>query len=159
MSPEHLVQPFKDHLDIIHVATLLRVGQAYPHGAGRYEVRDENGKIALAQSLNDVIPALLRLYERYRACWEGNDENGFGKLTHYGNAEVKRELSGAWAVFRNDGYRVLKDGKPAAFACADEARKVADAHLADGLPRAKQINDGYAWEPDPLLAAWVAACA
>src|SRR5437588_333400 len=143
----------RNRLTILHVASYAAVGHVEVCGT-KYQVKnDQDEKIAVLNSLEDILPAFLDYSEKHPARWKGN-ASGYYIATHFGDAEVKRDQSGSWVANRNEFYRLLRDGGPARFSTAEEARCAVDVHLRDGLPNSKKVNDGLSWEHDPLLEFW-----
>lgn len=121
----------------------------------KYCVRDDEGdEIAVVSSINEAIPVLQDLYEKHPRQWQRCSGTFYSKTTQCGWLDVEQGQSGLWVAYRNGASPLLRDGKPALFASAEEARRAADAHLRDGFLDAKMIQDGLSWLPDPLFDAW-----
>jgi hypothetical protein len=155
MLPQYLLFPQQDQLTILHIASgASAVGYACLR-RGKYHVRPERGDtVAIVGSVSEIIPALLDYREKHPAQWEGDEENGYSKFTHFGYGRVERDQSGHWTAYRNAGYSLLRDGKLALFDSAREAKRDVDLHLSDDLPCSERINDGLAWEADQALIEW-----
>jgi hypothetical protein len=155
MLPQHMLHPQKDYLTIVHIASgCTSVGYAHLHD-GKYHVQtDEDDDAGVVQSLSEIIPALLAYCEKHPARWQGDEATGYSKFTHFGDLRVERDQLGSWKVYRNYDCPLLCNGKPALFGTAEEAKRAADIHFADGLSEPKTISDGYSWDHNPLLEAW-----
>ena len=157
MKYQYLIHPEPDKLVVVHIASdCTVVGHARRQG-GKYCVETDQGdKVAVVKSIGEVIPALLDHREKHPAQWQGDEATGYSKLAHFGDVRVERDQSGSWTASRNDGFALLRDGKPAEFDTARDARRAAETHLRDGYPDSSPIADGFTWEHDPLLEVWSA---
>ncbi len=160
MLPDYLLLPHDGQLTIIHIPSgCSDVGVAYERG-GKYHVAPtsaEGKTTTIVGSASQIIPALLDYCEKHPAPWEDDGAGGYVKWTHFGDGMVELGQSGLWTASRNDGSSLLKGGKPASFATAEEAQRAVDVHLGDdlNLPGFETIDDGFTWEPDPVLLAMV----
>src|SRR5579872_2484425 len=131
MRHQYLLHAEPERLLIIHVGTNTVVGSARQR-AGKYAVQtDQGGKVGIVNSISDVIPTLLDYCEKHPAQWQGDSATGFSKFTHLGDARVERHKFGPWIAYRNDGFALLHNGKPAIFGTAADAQRAVDAHLLD----------------------------
>jgi hypothetical protein len=109
---------------------------------------DECDEVAILNSINEAIPALLTYYEDYPPRWERESGTGYTKLTPFGLLLVEQDQFGPWSAYRyyTEWYHpLLRDGKPAIFATAEEAQRAADAHVRDDYPNAV-TDDGLSWD-------------
>jgi hypothetical protein len=113
---------------------------------------DDEITIATVKSIGEAIPVLFGLLRETSAARNG--ETGYCKSTQFGQLRVEQDQLGRWVASRNDGYHLLRDSKLALFPTAEEARRAADAHLADNCPNSLPIADGLSWLHDPLLELW-----
>jgi len=119
----------------------------------KYNVRNGEGEtVAAVKSVADAIPVLLRHYEYYPPKWERDTATQFTKMTPFAFLEIVQGAFGMWYVHRNTRHTLLRDGKPAMFATVQDAQRVADAHLRDGLPNSDTPVDGFVWSPEPSAA-------
>jgi hypothetical protein len=156
MKFQYLCHPREDSLTIFHVGSYSNIGSVRLRGA-EYHVQtidDDEMTIAIVKSIGEAIPALLDHYEKHPPRWQGDGATGYWKSTQFGVLRVEQDQLGQWLAYRNDGYHLLRDGKPALFPTAEEAQGAADAHLRDGLLDAKVNNDGLSWLHDPLFDLW-----
>ena len=155
MRPQYLVSPRGDNgLNILHVASYSYVGRITV-GDGKYSVQnDQDDEIAVVNSVDDAIPALLHYYEKHPPRWEADGKTAYCKSTQFGDLRVEQDHLGRWLASRNDGYHLLRDGTPALFPTAEVAKRTADAHLADNCPNSVPVSDGFSWLHDPLLELW-----
>ncbi len=106
--------------------------------------------IAIANSLDDAIPAFVDFYKRKPVPWERESLALYWRLTMFVCLRVEQDQQGHWLAYRDD-YPLLQDTKPARFATCAEAQRAADAHELDLFPDAKVIDDGLSWLPDPEI--------
>lgn len=154
MRCQYLLAPRDCGFEIVHVASNYKIGYADARGA-KYCVRnDEGDEIAVVNSINEAIPVLQDSDEKHPRQWQRYSATLYSKTSQCGWLDVEQDQSGQWLANRNGVSPLLRNGKPALFATAEEARCAADAHLRDGLLDAKVIQDGLSWLPDPLFDAW-----
>jgi hypothetical protein len=68
-------------------------------------------------------------------------------MTEFSDLDVLKE-GGRWTAYRDVGFQLLKNGKPASFATRHEAQRIAELHELDGYPNSERIDDGYTWSLD-----------
>jgi hypothetical protein len=154
MSYQYLLAPHGDYFAIVHVQSCAHLGYVNPCGA-KYRVQndgsddDECGEVAVVNSIDDAIPALLTYYEKHPPKWDRESATVFTKLSQFGLVQVELGQSG-WSAYRyHDDYyhSLLRDGKPAIFATAEDARRAADARVRDNYPNS-ETDDGLSWAVD-----------
>lgn len=97
------------------------------------------GKPAISNASDDQQEA------QHPPRWQDIGQDIFFKPTSYGRATIEPNPDGSgWIVYCN-GFRLLKDGKPAFFTGLDEAMWVADENLDGAMPGAKPLSTGYSW--------------
>lgn len=152
MSYQYLLAPRGDGFAIVHVEASVHLGYIEPYET-KYRVRhdqivdDEWDDVAIVNSIDEAIPALLTYYEKHPR-WEHLKATEYTKLTPFGLLLVEQNQFGSWSAYRyyTDCYRpLLRDGKPAIFATVEEAQRAADAHLRDDYPNAEATGDGLSW--------------
>jgi hypothetical protein len=74
---------------------------------------------------------------------DGNLEGVVRRTLTSGLLSVWQEPLGYWSAYRNHHTILLRDGRPAAFRTADQAKTAVDAHLCDEL--GKPSTDGFEW--------------
>lgn len=153
MSYQYLLAPHGDYFAIVHVGSSACLGYVNACGA-KYRVQhdqwddDEWDDVAIVNSIDEAIPALLTYYEDYPPRWEHLRATAYTKLTPFGLLLVEQDQFGPWSAYRyhTDWYHpLLRDGKPAIFATAEEAQRAADAHVRDDYPNAEATDDGLSW--------------
>ena len=70
-------------------------------------------------------------------------------VTEFSDLEVLKERR-RWTAYRDTGFQLLKNGKPASFATRQEAQRIAELHELDGCGNSDRIDDGYTWSLDPF---------
>ena len=142
-----------DYLRIYNETAGCNMGEVYLKNA-RYHVHTDelnnHHPIAVVKSLDQIIPALLAYYRKHPPRWEGGTPTQRSKVTECGTLIVDQEQPGQWVASRNGEFPLLRDGKPAVFATHEAAEHAADAHMRDGFPGSREIDDGCAW----LAGAW-----
>jgi hypothetical protein len=148
MSYQYLLAPRGDGFAIVHVQSCTHVGYVKPCGA-KYRVRNEEGdEIAIVNSNDEAIPALVTYYKNNPPRWERESGTRYSKTTPFGPLMIEKNQSGKWLAYRyyTDWYHPLpRAGKPAIFATRAEAQRAADAHVRDDYPNAETTDDGLSW--------------
>jgi hypothetical protein len=105
--------------------------------------------IALVETPEAIIPALVSFYRSNPPRWEREGPAKYTKFTDFGVLRVERiEGLGEWTAFR-EGFPLMHHGRAAWFASKQEAQWMADIHKAEGFPNSRFVLDGFAWQPDP----------
>ena len=152
MSYQYLLAPCGGYFAIVHVQSSAHLGSVHPCGAN-YRVRhdqlddDECDEVAVVNSIDDAIPALLIHYEKHLPKWDRESGTRYSKTTPFGLLMIEKNQAGKWLVYRyyTDWYHpLLRDGEPAIFATAEEARRAADARVRDDYPNC-ETDDGLSW--------------
>jgi hypothetical protein len=148
MNYRYLFWPSGNRFIIVHVQSCYHIGYVDPHGA-EYNVRDAEGvSTATVRSVSDALPVLLDHYEKHPPQWKRRGGTKYTKVSQFGLVEIEQDRSGCWLVYRphndDDDQPLLRDGKPALFAAAEEAQRAADAHVRD-YPNADPTDDGLSW--------------
>ncbi len=113
--------------------------------SGKHRVRNSDGEIvAVVDKIGDAIPLLVAHYKTHPPPWKHE------KPTEYepedpisGELFIGQEPVGFWSIYRMQSQILLRDGRPAAFRTADEAKRVAHVHAYDAVD--KRGDDGFSW--------------
>lgn len=164
---KYLLQKYSnDEYDIANDDADSRAGYVRPLqlGSGLFRVENNEGdEIAVVRSIAEAIPALAAYYEKNPPQWKPETEtpgrskapiNAYIKMTQFGYLRVNQIKPEPWLAYRQTcgtDHPLLRGGKPAIFATREEAQRAADAHLHDGYPNSKMIDDGFSWLSDPEI--------
>lgn len=114
--------------------------------SGSYRVLVDGGKVvAVVDKIEDAAPALVDYIKNQPHPWEQREPSTYMRRSDILSGElcVQQEPLGFWSVYRMQSEILLYDGRPAAFATAEEAMRVADTHAYD--PAEEDFSDGYCW--------------
>lgn len=132
-----------DYFAIVNDASDCCVGYVYLRGT-RYHVENvDDDEIAVVNTLDGAIPALVAYYEANPPRWEHENETRYAKLTQFGPLRVEQDQPGQWVAYRNYYDPLVRYGQPAIFPTFEEAQWAADTHASDGFPNTETIFDGF----------------
>jgi hypothetical protein len=148
MSYQYLLAPRGDGFAIVHVESSAHLGYIDPYGA-KYRVQNDGwDEVAIVDSTDEAISALLTYYETHLPQWKRTSAITYTLLTPFGLFQIEQDPSGQWLAYRfHLDYHcpLLREGKPAVFATAEEAQSVAYAHVCDDYPNTEATSDGLSW--------------
>src|SRR5215467_14401940 len=100
MSYQYLLAPRKDGFAIVHVESSAHLGYIDPCGA-KYRVQNDGwDEVAIVDSMDEAIPALLTYFETHLPQWERTSAITYTLLTPFGLFQIEQDQFGQWLAAR-----------------------------------------------------------